>query len=739
VCTLSDQITSKNFKSITEVIWALREHHPNESFFIHWDEVESIQNLYDNSSTSFPEEMLRYYELWEELKDTLKLDNCFHILTSKSTAFSLIGLQLIRNLTQESPSVPMPFLLGPLLAEHIKLIVENTYMLFTRENSITETVSLAQRLEEMKISDLDRQYFYDTLIDRTGGVPRLVRESLRNVIDSGLILETRSKIVHLIDGQVFSHIQTVCGKEISLDGGLDSRVASMLVLFATLKISFPRTFHFVIGGKKIPLLRLVTVGNIYVKSTDNNMLMLVMPQFAIRYFQEKNVNGRDIVMGLSHALLGGEIIDKGKLLERGLLYALIIQLLAHLDTGSGSSDWASLFDGSIFSNSKVLRDVPVRLLLGNNDFVKLLPKVTSNRKSALSLSDMKALKTTPGKVNLNREQFSQMLPNLLPPYCSAFTASKSGTSDLMMRADTSKFCNVASKFTHQVGVNIIQEEIDKGSMVLETDDKVEVCLVVACASVCKYIDDATPDTGALVLSSGIYKFEAGECVRVKDSEKQYHTVPPIVYHCLCKLLLDEDMIQCDNCDKWFHLKCLNIHDHQTKDYDKFYCNTCSKKLHSTYRGVDDDCNDDDYYNDNKHDEDSDDEHNEDSDEDFEDIPMTDQSTTSDSQTIDVPHRMEVIILNTKGLETWIGAETLQVYKDVTNESDKTNNDITNALVNMLAPVLPGYSRIENALVNKNQESKWYLCIILNFTCRWWIEWREDRFDRGDDQKRQGCS
>jgi hypothetical protein len=36
---------------------------------------------------------------------------------------------------------------------------------------------------------------------------------------------------------------------------------------------------------------------------------------------------------------------------------------------------------------------------------------------------------------------------------------------------------------------------------------------------------------------------------------------------------------------------------------------------------------------------------------------------------------------------------------------------SSTLVNRLAPILPRYSSIESALVNKNQESKWYLCII----------------------------
>jgi thymidylate kinase len=96
---LSDQITPETCGTIPIAVRALLKFHPNSTFLIHWDKVESIKRLYKSGSKkpSFIEEMQRYYELWEELKVALKSEKCFHILTSKSTAFSMIGLQLIRD------------------------------------------------------------------------------------------------------------------------------------------------------------------------------------------------------------------------------------------------------------------------------------------------------------------------------------------------------------------------------------------------------------------------------------------------------------------------------------------------------------------------------------------------------------------------------------------------------------------------------------------------------------------
>jgi hypothetical protein len=128
---------------------------------------------------------------------------------------------------------------------------------------------------------LDKDYFIDAIHIRTGGIPRLVRETIKGLVYNNNRLDSQVQIDHVLDTLIFTWVNTFCAKELRFDGLLDVGIARILLLFASLNIKFPIKYRLRVGMYDIPIQRLISMGNIYVRG-ESDYIQIVLPQYVLQ-------------------------------------------------------------------------------------------------------------------------------------------------------------------------------------------------------------------------------------------------------------------------------------------------------------------------------------------------------------------------------------------------------------------------------------------------------------------------
>jgi hypothetical protein len=82
----------------------------------------------------------------------------------------------------------------------------------------------------------------------------------------------------------------------------------------------------------------------------------------------------------------------------------------------------------------------------------------------------------------------------------------------------------------------------------------------------------------MLFSQGII-FDSILNYRAQYDVKKRKIMPPMETwetHCICKSPLNPDYmyIQCEECEKWFHIQCVGLSSNEVETVEKWYCNDC---------------------------------------------------------------------------------------------------------------------------------------------------------------------
>jgi hypothetical protein len=513
---------SLNLTDVVEVTIHFFRKFPNQTFFLHWDEIGCIE--LDRFTHFFGKahggllklRMKRYYNFWVIITPLLCMEGVYVFATDKRPAFVLIGQGSLSDIV--SPTNHQHLVIGGLQPDDIVKTFQ--------KSTTTDGFLLTQFV---KIDKSLLSFFGKEVHACTGGLPRLTQVALENLCNlqaAPLLLQNKSDITDALES-CYDFVQnSVLLMQRHVDIALQELYLAFMML-AVFKVSIYSCSEVTLTLKadnKISILDSIEAMNVAIdypqeqgvsssgiSGARKNLIQLRFPSWTLRRGLERGFIDDVRFALLSPLLPMADVLDSGTPFE-WILKILLVFSLGRASCSPEQGTWANYFPGfKASSMGSILSKINFNQPMSFVPAVGFL-NTTSMEKSIFQ--EGSASQTTIWEMKMNPKDWKLAFRILVQPYSFVLPGPQSASPDFIYNgATTDSVITAWAIKQNSAGDSIswatIQDEVGKASWLLQVKD---VCLVITALHIGKEVEDSIAASGSssLHLSSGHWSVEVGE-------------------------------------------------------------------------------------------------------------------------------------------------------------------------------------------------------------------------------------